>query len=165
MSEERETPAPAPRKPLMTAEKTAELARLRRDFEAAEARGDADGMLSAAEGLSKLESDEHRDICATKLQGLQSHEVFAHVMHLAAHFTRLLTIHVARRKALERRIAALEARPVGMRYRGIFDGGIGDYAAADVCTHKGQLWYCLSATRERPGESSAWKLMAKGDAR
>ncbi len=59
---------------------------------------------------------------------------------------------------LKARIAELEARPM-MRYRGTFDGGVGDYAAGDVCTSKGVLWFCMKPTRERPGESTDWKMM------
>lgn len=61
---------------------------------------------------------------------------------------------------MERRLAALEERPT-LKYRGVYDGGVSDYAGGDMVTWKGQLWYCLQATKERPGECSAWKLMHK----
>lgn len=152
------------RKPLMTAEKTAELARLRRSFEDAQARHDAEAMLAAAEGIGERETDECLDLCAEKFQGLQARQVFAHVLHLASHFTRQLKIHATRREALEKRIAELEARPA-MKYRGVHDGGVSDYAAGDVVTCKGTLWFCLQATKAKPGESSAWKMMHKDSAR
>lgn len=112
MSEEqRETPAaPAPRKPLMTAEKTAELARLRRSFDDAEARGDAEAMLEAAKSMTELESDENLDLAAEKCRKVQAWQVFGLALHAASTSTRALRIHTARRKALEKRLAAAEAR-------------------------------------------------------
>jgi uncharacterized coiled-coil protein SlyX len=120
-------PAPAtappttPRKPRMDAAKTAELARKRRLFDDAEARGDAEEMISAAEGMGELDGDEALDTCSEKFRKLQAWQVFGHVMQLAEHFTRLFKVHVARRKAIEKRIAGLEQRVADLQ--GLIDKG------------------------------------------
>lgn len=64
--------------------------------------------------------------------------------------------------ASESRVKALEERPA-VRYRGTFDGGLGDYAPHDMVTRAGQLWYCMRATKDAPGQSSDWKLMHKAE--
>jgi hypothetical protein len=54
--------------------------------------------------------------------------------------------------------------PIGKfadHYRDVFDGAT-DYAAGDVVTDDGSLWLCKAATtNDRPGTSSAWKLICK----
>ena len=54
--------------------------------------------------------------------------------------------------------------PIGKfadHYRDVFDGAT-DYAAGDVVTDDGSLWLCkATTTTDRPGTSSAWKLICK----
>lgn len=65
-----------------------------------------------------------------------------------------------RRRALERRIGALEMRQKNVpQYRGIYDHGA-LYHEGDIATHGGTLWFCLKETHDRPGTSS-WQLMVK----
>ena len=37
----------------------------------------------------------------------------------------------------------------------------GDYDHGDVVTYSGSAWHCQAATRDKPGTSTAWKLMVK----
>jgi len=54
--------------------------------------------------------------------------------------------------------------PIGKfadHYRDVYDGAT-TYAAGDVVTDDGSLWLCKAATTtDRPGQSSAWKLICK----
>ena len=58
--------------------------------------------------------------------------------------------------AIEKRIAALEAQPRGLKYLGVWDGQE-RYVPGDCVSDKG-LWICMAATRQRPGESRDWQL-------
>ena len=57
-----------------------------------------------------------------------------------------------------------EPGPIGKfadHYKDVFDGGT-TYDAGDVVTDDGSLWLCKAATTtDRPGTSSAWKLICK----
>ena len=68
--------------------------------------------------------------------------------------------------ALEARIVALEARPDGVKYAGVWRTGQ-PYAEGQLTTHKGGLWLAESPTTFAPGAAgSGWKLIVKsGDAR
>ncbi len=48
----------------------------------------------------------------------------------------------------------------GTVYRGVHQRS-DDYQRGNFVTHKGSIWHCNSATRDVPGESSAWTLAAK----
>ena len=61
--------------------------------------------------------------------------------------------------ALERHIAALEARPT-MRYRGVWSAEQ-PYNEGEFCTDHGSIFYCRTATRARPGTSANWQLAVK----
>jgi len=54
--------------------------------------------------------------------------------------------------------------PIGKfadHYRDVYDAAA-DYAQGDVVTDDGSLWLCKAATTtDRPGTSSAWKLICK----
>jgi len=46
-------------------------------------------------------------------------------------------------------------------YKDVYDGAT-DYVRGDVVTDDGSLWLCKAdTTTERPGQSSAWKLICK----
>ena len=65
--------------------------------------------------------------------------------------------------ALEReRMKAIEDRPVGVVYRGVWQAGI-DYKHGDVTTWDGSMWIVTGAgsTRHRPGDSRDWTLAVK----
>jgi hypothetical protein len=57
-----------------------------------------------------------------------------------------------------------EPGPIGKfadHYRDVYDGAT-TYDAGDVVTDDGSLWLCKAATTtDRPGQSSAWKLICK----
>ena len=58
---------------------------------------------------------------------------------------------VAEIKQLRERIGALEARPVGLRYVGVWRRGE-SYHAQDVCTHGGAAWVApFGDTGDEPG--------------
>ena len=61
-------------------------------------------------------------------------------------------------KPLQDRIAELEARPE-LKHLGIWREK--NYKAGSLVTHKGGLWLCQKATKQRPGQSSAWTLIVK----
>ena len=64
-------------------------------------------------------------------------------------------------KRLEARLAAVEARPAGVRWIGTFKHGE-TYTAGGLVTDRGGLWLCLAETTVRPGDSAnAWKLIVK----
>jgi hypothetical protein len=57
------------------------------------------------------------------------------------------------------RIKALESRPPGLTYRGVFETGT-LYQKHEGVTSSGSLWVCLEGTSERP-PSPKWQLAAK----
>lgn len=63
---------------------------------------------------------------------------------------------------LQKRIADLEARPVGVQYRGTWSD-TQTYAEHEAVTHAGSLWIARSASiGQRPGMNpSAWQLAVK----
>ena len=65
---------------------------------------------------------------------------------------------------LERRIAALEAHKSepGVRSAGVHEHGK-RYDAGNLCTLNGSLWLAVDDTADRPGKTSSWRLIAKGD--
>jgi hypothetical protein len=70
-------------------------------------------------------------------------------------------IHHAEVSACVRPISARDAGEgtVG-RYAGIWKQG-GDYRPGDLATHRGALWFCRSASGEKPGTDASWTLMHK----
>ena len=56
------------------------------------------------------------------------------------------------------RLDLLEAQ--ALNYRGVHDKGA-QYDSGDLCTYRGGLWHCNTVTKDAPGTSSAWRLMAK----
>jgi hypothetical protein len=59
------------------------------------------------------------------------------------------------------RVAALESRPQGVKYGGIWKSGE-TYAEGQLTTHAGGLWLATSPTTFAPGaEDSGWKLIVK----
>jgi len=84
--------------------------------------------------------------------------VFGPLMIEVLHAVERQTATIAR---LQARLAALEARPPSMVYRGVWRTGA-DGLPGDVCTHQGGLWHCAEATADRPGSpGSGWTLCAK----
>jgi hypothetical protein len=62
---------------------------------------------------------------------------------------------------LEQRIAALEARPLGVRYAGVWDAET-DYAPDMAVSSSGSIWIARSPSRGlRPGEGPEWQLAVK----
>jgi hypothetical protein len=62
---------------------------------------------------------------------------------------------------LERRIAALEQRPAGLKYVGTWDAET-DYALNEGVTCGGSIWIARSPSRGlRPGEGPEWTLAVK----
>ena len=65
-----------------------------------------------------------------------------------------------RRLALEKRVEALEQRPV-LRHLGIWQEGKA-YTEHNLVTLNGSMWLCLRGTRKaRPGQSKNWQLVVK----
>jgi hypothetical protein len=64
---------------------------------------------------------------------------------------------------LKARVRALEARPAGMKYVGVWRG-IG-YEPGSVCTHDGSMWFCNATTMAKPGTGADWTLCVKSTAR
>jgi hypothetical protein len=64
--------------------------------------------------------------------------------------------------ALERRVAALEARPLGVRYAGIWDADL-DYQKDEAVTYRGSLFVALaSSSNVKPeGAEGVWRLAVK----
>jgi hypothetical protein len=64
---------------------------------------------------------------------------------------------------IERRLAALEARPAGLVYRGVWrEDQAAHYAKGDLCTHGGGAWIATSIPTNRPGVGdSGWTLAVK----
>lgn len=61
---------------------------------------------------------------------------------------------------LEARIEALEARPAGLKYCGVWQPK--EYRAGDVTTHDGSMWVAEVKTTYKPGGSgSGWTLCVK----
>jgi hypothetical protein len=62
------------------------------------------------------------------------------------------------------RIEALEKRPAGMVYKGVWAPEIG-YPANSVVTHSGTAWIAMEPSHpsEKPGAGGPWKMIAKGD--
>lgn len=64
---------------------------------------------------------------------------------------------------LSQRIEELEQRggdDVKMSYAGVWEPGAA-YSKGEVVTHNGTIWYCHETTKDRPGTSEAWQMMAK----
>jgi hypothetical protein len=61
-------------------------------------------------------------------------------------------------KAVEARLEMLE--DAQLKYQGVFTKDQ-QYNHNDLCTHRGGLWICKSATRSAPGTSSDWQLTHK----
>jgi hypothetical protein len=69
----------------------------------------------------------------------------------------------ARLDALEHRLAALEARPAGLKYCGVWTDGE-NYAVGDVTTRSGSMWVSkLAENRSIPGADGGvgWTLAVK----
>jgi hypothetical protein len=62
---------------------------------------------------------------------------------------------------LQRRIDKIEER--GLLYRGTWQAADG-YERGHAVTHQGALWHCNTPTRDAPGTSRHWTLMAKSAA-
>jgi hypothetical protein len=60
---------------------------------------------------------------------------------------------------IERRVADLEQSAI--RYEGVHEADKA-YGVGAAVTHKNGLWIARRATCDRPGESDAWKLAARG---
>jgi hypothetical protein len=63
------------------------------------------------------------------------------------------------------RIAAIEQRPKGLQYLGVWTRGT-DYSPGDVTTDRGAMWVCKTATTDRPGDlrlggETHWQLAVK----
>lgn len=65
----------------------------------------------------------------------------------------------ARRRAMEKRIDELEREAI--RYAGTHEQSKA-YGQNEAVTYKNGLWIARRATCDRPGESDAWKLAARG---
>lgn len=63
---------------------------------------------------------------------------------------------------LEARVKALEdGSAFADLYKGVHLQGQ-HHRRGEMVTQGGSLWICLAATRDRPGESAAWRLIVKG---
>lgn len=63
------------------------------------------------------------------------------------------------------KLKALEARPKGLQYLGVWTRGT-DYSPGDVITDHGAMWTCKTATTDRPGDlrlggETHWQLAVK----
>jgi hypothetical protein len=79
---------------------------------------------------------------------------------ITAVIAEMVTPMVAKQKALEQRIAALESRPL-LKYAGIHVEGQ-PYAEAQLVTRSGSLWVSTEPTSTTPGTpGSHWRLIVK----
>lgn len=62
-------------------------------------------------------------------------------------------------QALERRLSAIESRPKGLQYRGVWSAGM-TYSQGDTVSRRG-LWIAMTVTRAMPGQSPDWSLAVK----
>jgi hypothetical protein len=79
-----------------------------------------------------------------------------HVYELIDALTNAMLGHV---KALKKRVAELEARPV-LRYVGTYDSAR-LYQSGELVTDGGSIWHCNQDTTSRPGSSDRWTLACK----
>jgi hypothetical protein len=61
---------------------------------------------------------------------------------------------------LESRIRALEQRPAGMKYVGVWRTGLG-YEPGSVATYNGSMWHANVVTTAKPGTNGDWTLAVK----
>ena len=68
----------------------------------------------------------------------------------------------ARVATLEARIVALEQRPAGLKYTGVWQRA-NEYERHDGVTHGGSLWVCVGdRARSEPGtDTKTWQLCVK----
>lgn len=65
---------------------------------------------------------------------------------------------------VDKRLKALEQRPRGLQYVGVYRSG-NLYERGDAVTHAGALWIAHEDTTARPGDGKTpWQLAVKGDA-
>ncbi|HXG56999.1 MAG TPA: hypothetical protein VNJ03_16595 [Vicinamibacterales bacterium] len=67
--------------------------------------------------------------------------------------------HKDARRALEKRVAELEARPLPT-YRGVHQDGA-NYTANTMVTRGGSLWFATEDTTSTPGTDGSWRLIVK----
>ena len=76
---------------------------------------------------------------------------------IAMAIPRIVAEHTA---PLLTRIAALEQKPSGVQWCGVFENK--DYKEGSLCTFQGGLWLAMRPTRERPNDTdSGWQLIVK----
>jgi hypothetical protein len=61
--------------------------------------------------------------------------------------------------AAKREIAALKAQPLP-KYCGVYQDGE-SYAAGNLVTKSGGLWFCADPTTAAPGTDGSWRLIVK----
>ena len=76
-----------------------------------------------------------------------------------------LMLHHRQIKALEARIAELEAKPPTPEYKGIYEDGL-VYPRGTLTTRAGSLWLATRETATTPGSgpASGWQLIVKNGA-
>jgi hypothetical protein len=89
-------------------------------------------------------------------------EIESFVRGIARPMRKELADRDARIDELSQRLAVLEARPVGLMYRGVWTG-FDDYAVNEAVTFRGSLWVAKapSCGVEPGGDGGAWQLAVK----
>jgi hypothetical protein len=69
----------------------------------------------------------------------------------------------ARIKALEAKIATLEAQPKAMQWCGVWRDGGATFEKNDVVTCDGSVWICKQQTTAKPGtdDGQSWQMMLR----
>lgn len=99
------------------------------------------------------------DVAVTLTKG-QWYGLISAITALEVRRSALLELASSKRRALEQRVAALEAKPTtGVRYAGIWTENSA-YTEGDLVTDRGSLWLARGATERRPG-GPPWQLIVK----
>jgi len=156
------TPAPARQREMKAADRAEYDALLKKLADAREA-DDADAMIEVLNGwrfMHLVIMDKYYGVrAAGDDRKFNIGMLLAFILAERNYTSGIFAAHIARRKKLETRIAAIEDRPI-MRYRGTWSSDV-QCNAGDFITHDGSIWYCRESTRDRPGTSDAFQLAVK----
>ena len=109
----------------------------------------------ARETVQELFADYRKQVAGGSKPQLYTRAQHKAIRHM---FTMLAGLIHVQHRALDKRIAELEARPE-LRHCGVWREK--SYKAASFVTHAGGLWLLTKATKQRPGQSAAWTLVCK----
>ncbi len=109
--------------------------------------------LEKFERILDVEEIARKNFSEKNLKAAPSNEEMFRLLDI---LTNAMLAHV---KALKKRVAELEARPV-LRYVGTWDR-VRNYEPGEICTDGGSAWICQQETNSRPGTTDRWQLMVK----